>query len=116
MSLSSSIRIRYETLRSLAFGGISGAYAPVGTSFAHPVRILKVTNLTDANLLISFNGIDNMDVVAAQASYVYDYASNKNDMGGSLEQPQGDRLYVKQESTAATSGSVYVTIIYASQV
>lgn len=112
----SSILARYEDLRSLAFGDISGIYAAVGTPFANPVRILKVTNLTDANLLVSFNGIDNKDIVAANGFYLYDYASDRADMAGTLEQQAGTRIYVKQESDAATSGSVYVTVIYASQV
>ena len=51
----SSVRVRYEILRSLGFAAISGVYAGVGTPFANGVRILKVTNLTDANLLISFD-------------------------------------------------------------
>lgn len=114
--VASSILIAYETIRSLAFGGISGVYAAVGSPFSNPVRIIKVTNLTDANLLISFNGIDTVDIVAANGFYLYDYGSNKADAGGVLEQSLGKRLYVRQESTAATSGSVYVTIIYASQV
>jgi hypothetical protein len=115
-NVSSSVRARYENLRSLAFGGISGTYAGVGTSFVYPVRILKVTNLTDKDLLISFNGVDDMDVCPANAFYLYDYGSNKADQGGFFEQAAGNRLYAKQASGAPTSGSVYVTVVYASQV
>lgn len=109
-----SVRIRYEPLRSLAFGGISGAYAAVGTSFANPVRILKITNTTDANLLISFDGVTDRDIIAANTIEVLDYGSNKADTGGQLDQSTGDRVYVKQAGGAATGGSVYVTVIYAS--
>lgn len=109
-----SVRIRYEALRSLAFGGISGTYAGVGTAFADPVRILKITNLTDANLLISFDGVTDRDIIPANTIEVLDYGSNKADTGGQLDQSVGDRVYVKQASGAATSGSVYVTVIYAS--
>lgn len=111
---STSVRIRYETLRSLAFSGISGTYAGVGAPFANPVRILKVTNLSDASLLISFDGINNKDVVPTQGSCVYNYGANRADVGGQLDQSIGERVYVKQESSAATTGSVYVTVIYAS--
>ncbi len=58
MSSLNAIRIMYEELKTLAFGGISGTYAAVGSAFENPDRILKITNTTDANLLISFNGID----------------------------------------------------------
>lgn len=108
-----AVKTRYETLRSLAFGSISAAYAGVGAAFANPVRIIKITNLTDVNLLVSYNGIDNHDVVAANGFYLYDYASNMAARGGNLEQATGERVYVKQEAGAATGGSVYVTIIYA---
>lgn len=110
---STSIKIRYETLRSLAFGGISGAYAAVGTAFANPVRMLKLTNGTDADMFVSFDGSNNMDIVPARTSQIYDYGSNKADTGGVLDQSLGDRVYIKQVS-APTSGTFYVTVIYAS--
>ncbi len=111
---STSIRVRYEALRSLAFGGISGTYAGVGTAFDNPVRMIKITNLTDADLLISFDGVTDRDIVPANTVEVLDYGSNKAIPGGQLDQSIGERVYVKQASGAATSGSVYVTVIYAS--
>lgn len=113
--LASSIRLDFEDLRVLAFGGVSGTYAAVGLPFVNPGRMLKVTNDTDANLLISFNGIDDKDIVLAGQSWVYDFCSNKADSGGTLELPAGRRVYVRQQSSSATSGDVYVTYMYAAQ-
>ena len=115
-NLVSSVRVRYEPLRSIAFSGISAVYAGVGLPFSNPVRILKVSNFTDANVLVSLNGIDDHDVVAANGFFLYDYTSNKANAAGLLEQPQGDRIYVKAVSTLPTAGNLYVTIVYASQV
>jgi len=115
-NLVSSVRARYEPLRSIAFGGISAIYAGVGTPFSNPVRILKVTNLTNEDILVSLNGIDDHDVVAANGFFLYDYSSNRSNAGGLLEQPQGDRIYVKAESGLPTGGNLYVTVVYASQV
>lgn len=112
MNLLSAIRIRYEALRSLNFSGISGTYATVGASFANPVRLLKVTNLTDATLLVSFDGITDVDVVPANGFYLYDYGSNKSDQAGAAEQSIGDRIYVKSETDDPTMGNVYATVIY----
>jgi len=109
-----SVRIRYEPLRTLAFGGISGTYAGVGIAFANPVRMLKITNTTDANLLISFDGVNDRDIIPAGTIEVLDYGSNSASPVGQLDQSVGDRVYVKQSGGAATSGSVYVTVIYAS--
>lgn len=115
-NLVSSIRVRYEPLRSTAFGDITTGYEGVGLPFANPVRILKVTNLTDKDILVSFDGITDHDVVAANGFFLYDYSSNRSNTAGLLEQPQGDRIYIKAEDTLPTIGTLYVTIVYASQV
>lgn len=109
-----AIKVRYETLRSLAFGSIGASYAAVGSALANPVRILKVTNTTDADLLVSMDGVNNMDIVAASGFYLYDFASNASEKGGLLEQQANQIVYVKQASGAPTLGSVYVTVVYAS--
>lgn len=108
--------MRYEKLRSLPFSSISTTYTGVGLPFANPARIVQVFNLTDAHLLISLDGIDDVDVIPAQTGKVIDIAANKSDQAGNFEEPAGDRIYVKQESTPATSGKVYLTVIYASAV
>jgi len=117
-NLASSIRARYEPLRSVLFSGISSVYAGVGLPFENPVRILKVTNFTNVNILVSLNGIDDHDIAISNGYFLYDYSSNKSSAGGLLEQPLGDRIYVKAESAdnLPTSGRVYVTVVYASQV
>ena len=117
MSQVSSVRVRFEDLRSLGFAGIGAAYAAVGTPLTHPIRILKIVNLSDIDLLVSFNGIDDKDIVPTKGFVLYDLSTNKSDTGGYFEVPVGDRVYVKQEAAvAATAGSVYVTAIYASHV
>ena len=115
-SLVSSVRVRYEPLRSSGFASITGSYTSVGLPFSNPVRILKVTNLTDVDIFVSLNGVDNHDIVAAKGFFLYDYSSNKSSSAGLLEQPQGDRIYVKAESFLPSVGNLYVTVVYASQV
>ena len=107
---------RFEDLRSLAFGSISGTYALVGTATNNPVRLIDIDNTTDANLIISFNGIDDKIFVAANGFKIYDFASNKSNQGGSLDLPAFTLFYVKQESSAPTTGNVYIGICYASAV
>lgn len=114
-NLATNIRVAYEPLRSIAFGDVTTSYQAVGDPFANPVRILKVTNLTDQDMLISFDGTTDHDVVAANGFYLYDYASNKSSVGGLLEQPQNNQIYIKAEGTLPGSGNIYVTVVYASQ-
>lgn len=116
-NLTSSARVRYEPIRYLGFAAIN-ALSPtaIGLPFANPVRILKVTNLTDVPILLSFNGIDLHDVVAANGFTLYDYSTNKADAVGYLEQAQGERIYAQAITALPTINGVYVTVIYAAMV
>ena len=105
----SAIRVGFEELRSLAFGAISGVYAGIGTAFSHPIRILKVTNTTDADITLSDDGITDKDIVPASSFVLYDFTSNNANASG-FYFAEGDRIYAKG---APGSGSVYVTTIYA---
>lgn len=108
-------RVRYENLRSLGFASIGAGYVGVGTAFADPVRIIKINNTTNSNLIISYDGVNDKDFIFAGSAFVLDYASNKEGPVDKLEQSIGDRVYVRYETGAPTSGNVYVTVIYASQ-
>ena len=120
----SAQKVRYEPLRSVTGAQIAASvvgptpqYLAVGTGFANPVRILKVVNNTDADLIISFDGVTDMDMAPAASIYIYDYCSDKSDQAGNLEHAQGTILYVKYTGTAPTNGkSFYVIVIYASTI
>lgn len=115
MSSLNSIRIAYDVLRTIAFGDISGNYAAVGSGFSFPARIIKITNTTDANLLVSFNGIDDHDIIPAGMTEIIDYGTNRSASGTTAEQPVGTIVYVKEESASVSEGAVYVTVIYLSE-
>lgn len=113
--------VRVDTLRTVAFGGISANYAVLGAAFTHRIRILKITNNTDGDLFIGFNalvtapasdGTADGDIVPAGGFVLYDFTSNSEPTGSSLVFEVGTQVWVRQ-STAPTSGSVYLTTIYA---
>jgi hypothetical protein len=112
MASPNEVRVQFDTLRSLAFGSISGTYAAIGTAFTRPARMIKISNQTNADMFISFDGTNNHDLVASNGFVLYDYNSNMSAQGGYFMQKAGTVVYVKQVS-APTSGSVYVTVIYA---
>ena len=114
MSQANSVRVRYDALRSLDWTLITANYVGVGPAFVYPIRIMKITNSTDAVLLISFDGLDDKDITPGNTYTIYDYGSNRADTGGLLEVSAGDRFYVKAEGALPSLGKVYVTIIYAS--
>jgi hypothetical protein len=116
-NLASSARVRFEPIRYLDFSSISAITSTaIGIPFANPVRILKITNLTDVPLLISFNGIESHDVVGANGFCLYDYSTNKADSVGYLEQAQGERVYAQAITALPTINGVYVTVVYAAMV
>lgn len=114
MASATAQRIRYEPLRSLAFGSIIGTYVGVGASFANPVRMLMIDNLSDSDLYISFDGVNDHAVIAAHSGKILDYASNRMAPADHLEQSVGERVYVKAISVLPTDGDVFVSVIYAS--
>lgn len=104
-------RLQFEDLRSLAFGSISGTYAGVGTSLSNPARAIIVNNATDVLLIFSIDGVNDHFVLPASTSIVLDIQSNKSNQEG-FYMAKGDRLYVQDNGSAATSGAVYFSAIY----
>lgn len=118
MAFSQSVRL--DTLRTVAFGGISGTYVVLGAAFSHLARAVKITNLTAGNLFVSAtNGStpssggteDNM-IIPAGGFTLYDFTSNG---GESQAKPfcfeKGTQFWVRQ-STAPVSGAIYLEIVY----
>lgn len=113
MSYSYSIRLQAETLRSLAFGSIGAAYMGVGTAFAHPIRLVHLTNNTNADLIISLDGINDHIFIPTKGFMLLDITANKTrEQGWYIA--EGQRFYVKQDSGAPSSGGFYVTALYGS--
>lgn len=111
MSSSLALRMAFEPLRSLAFGGISGTYAKVGTPFAHSEAIIKVQNLTDSQVTISLDGSTDHDTLPAQSFSLYDITANKA-RADDRALPQNTQVWVKQTSAGPTLGSVYITLLF----
>lgn len=105
-----AVRINFEPQRSLAYTGISGTYAGVGTSLVNPVNQFFVQNLTNALLQFSFDAINDHFVLPSNGFFLNDISSNKA-LANMLYLPVGKRLYVKTIGTP-TSGSVYFTVMY----
>lgn len=111
--MSFNVVAHLDPLRSLAFGGISGAYALVGTAFANPVRLICFTNNTDGDMIFT----DDTTVaagklfIAAFSFKLFDVTSNRATASNIYTFPIGMQWYVKQ-STVASKNAVYVEVIY----
>ncbi len=104
-----SVRLYPEALRSLAFGGISGTYAGIGTALANPARIIYIVNTTDGLLTYSFDGINDHFVIPSSGFLLLDVTSNMTSVGGSFTIAQGQRIYAKG---TVSSGSTYLSVFF----
>ncbi len=106
----SALVARFDALRSIAFGSITGSYLPIGTPFQHLVRIIKITNTTNTDMFISFDGTTDNDYVPAGGFVLYDITTNGY-TGTEFVQQLFTQIYVKY-NTAPASGSVFVTGVF----
>lgn len=111
----SAKKVYFDTLRSLAFGSISGTYAAVGSALTVNPRIMCITNKTQGDMIFSVDSTnaDGNLFVPAGTFKLFDLTANlvpgKDD---NFVIAEGTQFYVKQV-TAPTSGAVYLEFIYA---
>ncbi len=110
----SAKKVYFDTLRTLAFGGISGVYAAVGSALTVEPRIICITNDTDAGMIFSTDNTNatGMLYLPKGTFKLFDLTANmvpgKDD---SFVMAKGTIIYVKQ-SSAPGSGAVYVEYVY----
>jgi len=109
-----AIRARWEPIRTLAFGVINGVYSSLGTPLSHPARLLIFQNSTDADMYVSFNGIDDHLELMPYGYLIIDLSSNKTVPQG-FYQAEGDQIYIKDQGVAATSGKVSMSVVYGAE-
>ena len=103
-----SARAYFDEIRSLAFGGISAAYASVGDPFDFPVRGICITNNTQGDVMFTDDTTKDKIFVAAGSFKLWDIQANINpQFDDKYVLPIGTQMSVKQ-LTAPVSGSVYV--------
>jgi len=111
----SAKKVYFDSLRSLAFGGISGTYAAVGTPLTVEARIICFTNKTAGDVIFSTDSTNTngMIFVPAGSFKLFDLTANlvpgKDD---NFVIAKGTQFYVKQV-TAPVSGAVYIELVYA---
>lgn len=106
--------VRADALRSVAHGSITNSYAVFGAAISHLWRVFKITNTTDGDMLISFDGTTDNLIIPAASFTLYDISTNAPPQAliDNLVVGIGTQLYVKY-SSAPTKGSIYVEGLYA---
>lgn len=110
MGLTSNyIKAANETLRSYDSSAGDSSFQSVGSSLSNPARLVKFKNDSNVDITISYDGVDDHDIILAGDREVEDLTANKTILEG-LMRPKGTQIYAK---SAAGSGSLYITVIYA---
>lgn len=104
---------KVDTLRTVAFGSITGSYTALGTPLSFPARIICFTNTTDKDVLLSMDGTTDQLIVPAGSFKLFDITTNhkpvnQDDFCFSI----GTQWYVKY-AAAPSSGAVYIEVVYA---
>lgn len=103
---------RVDVLRTLPFGSITNTYQVLGTPLNRRWRQWKVTNSTNGDMFISFDGVNDNMFVPANSFTLYDIGTNANqDAAEGLTMSIGTQYFVRY-STAPTSGGVYLEGVY----
>lgn len=104
-----------DTLRTLAFGSISGTYATVGAVTAHSYDILILSNTTNGGLIVSFDGgtTDHVNIAPNQTLPINAAACSVDGLNHTRTPPIGTQFSVKQsDATTLTVGGFFITGLY----
>ena len=112
----SSKKVKFDTLRTIAFGSISGTYAAIGSATTVNPRTICITNDTDAAMIVSDDNTNSTGkmYLPARSFRLYDLTTNERQTrDDSFEIGKNVTMYIKQYSGAPTTGVVALEYLYA---
>jgi len=104
-------RAFFEPIKTIAFGGISGAYAAVGNPTSHETRVFCISNNTEGDMYLTTDLTRDEMFLAAGSFRLYDIQSNLSPVDDKFVFAIGTQFYIKQ-ITAPISGAVYIECIH----
>ncbi len=107
-------RADFESLRNLAFGGISGTYAAVGTAALRPLKGFRLINNTDGDMIFSNDSTNSAGkwFLPKNSYATWDLTTNRDGTSNDNALAVGTIFYVKQ-SSAPSMGNVAIEAMYA---
>jgi hypothetical protein len=82
-------------LQSIDGSTISVTYSPLGGPLPEEARILKIVNVSNQDVTVSWDGVHDHDYIPSDSFTIYDFTTNKSrDTQISVAQ-KGTQLYVK---------------------
>jgi len=111
MSYISSQQLYPSMVLSLAAAGIGAGYALVG-ALPNSARIINFQNLTDQDVMLSFDGFNDHLPVPARSFVLLDATANKTEPNAAFFCLIGQEFYVRDLSGAPSTGNFYISSFY----
>lgn len=111
------IRLQAEPVRETGHAAIGPNYVAmdIPNPISNPVRILLIQNFTNEDVMISMQWPDDHFPIPQGGFLLLDVTSNRSDLGGGYYIAEGTRFYVRELTAHPTTGSVYLSVFYASE-
>lgn len=103
------IRLYPDTLRSIDSATFTGSYQAVGSPLTYAARVIKFTNQSGVDVLVSWNGSTNHEIVPATGFFLLDVSANR-ETANQCAIAASTQFYVKG---AASTGLFYISVYYA---
>lgn len=111
--MSLAIRILPETIRTVAYSAFVGGYQPIGNALEFPSRVIKFYNGTDADVYLSWDGVNNHEILPSKAFVLLDICSNKiTDTGLGFFIAQNTQFWAIPTAAVPTVGNIYLSTYY----
>lgn len=113
MAVKNQIRLRFDEIRTLAFGDIDATYNPIGSTIGYAGRMFQLQNMTDEAVMITFDQYDLVDHIYLPSNgfFVVDTTTNRTNQTD-LYIEDGTRVFAKHLGNQPTAGAVYLTLAY----
>ena len=100
-------RTAFIPLIKVAFGAVTGAYAPIGSPLPFPIQSLVIENSLNQDVILSTDGVTDMfEVLAGPEAISLDVGSFQKDIQNGL--PKGTQFFIKNDGVAPTSGKLTI--------
>lgn len=107
-----STRTLPEDLRSLGHAAIGLNYVGIGVPLLFPSILMIISNFTNRDLLVSFNGVDDHLYVVVGQTLTLNFAANSCGDNGMFI-ANDTRIYAKESAAGApTIGTIQVMSFY----
>ena len=91
---------------------LDAAFQVCDPGIPEPVFLLRIINDSDANVLISYDGVYANDIVLAGSEIVLPFQENDRVAGRINLLKRGTPVYVAEETNPGKSGNIYVISYY----